>query len=311
MRRSADEVGCTTVNNRGYEYRETVDPQLDGQVLLDYLSRRYVHSSVREWRDRIEGHRVLVDGRVASPQQVLRRGQVVTWHRPAWQEPDVPRSFAVLYEDTELLAVAKPRGLPTMPGGGFLDNTLLAVAREYAPGVVPVHRLGRWTSGLVLFARTPRARSHLARSWREQRVQKHYLALASGHPRQQRFDVTTPIGTVPYAPLGLLHAASPTGKRSVSHVEVAQQRAEDFVAQVTIDTGRPHQIRIHLASVGHPLVGDPLYGPGGLPLPGTCALPGDPGYLLHARSLVFEHPSTHAEIELICREPPSLRTPTP
>lgn len=299
------------MRNRGYEYRGTVDLRSDGQVLLDYLSSRYRHSTVTQWRERIESDRVLVDGRAAHPHQSLRRGQVVTWLRPAWTEPAVPRSFAVIYEDSELLAVAKPRGLPTMPGGGFLDNTLLAVAREYAPGVVPVHRLGRWTSGLVLFARTPLARSDLARAWREQRVQKHYLALASGRPLHPRFDVTTSIGTVPYAPLGLLHAASPAGKRSVSHVVVAEQREDEFVAEVTIETGRPHQIRIHLASAGHPLVGDPLYGPGGLPRQGTRALPGDPGYLLHARSLVFEHPSTRAEVELVCAAPPSLRKTTP
>jgi 23S rRNA pseudouridine1911/1915/1917 synthase len=299
------------VGNQGFEYRETVDPRSDGQALLDYLSRRYRHSSVTQWRERIESGRVLVDGEAASPDRCLRRGQIVTWLRPAWTEPAVPRSFAVLYEDSELLAVAKPRGLPTMPGGGFLDNTLLAVAREYMPGVVPVHRLGRWTSGLVLFARTPRARSELARAWREQRVQKHYLALASGRPLHRRFEVTTPIGTVPYAPLGLLHAASPAGKRSVSHVVVDEQREDKFIARVTIETGRPHQIRIHLAAAGHPLVGDPLYGPGGLPRYGTRALPGDPGYLLHARSVVFEHPSTRAEVELVCPEPPSLRKTTP
>jgi len=299
------------VRNRGYEYRETVDPRSDGQSLVDYLTRRYRHSTVAQWRDRIVRRRVLVDGLAASPGQPLRRGQTVTWRRPAWTEPDAPRSFAVLYEDAELLAVAKPRGLPTMPGGGFLENTLLAVVREYSPGAVPVHRLGRWTSGLVLFARTPLSLSRLSRSWRERRVQKHYVALASGHPLRRQFDVTTPIGTVPYPPLGLLHAASPTGKKSVSHVVVTEQRADEFVARVTIETGRPHQIRIHLASAGHPLVGDPLYGTGGLPRPGTRALPGDPGYLLHSRSLVFEHPSTHVEIELICAPPPSLRAPTP
>lgn len=297
--------------NRGYEYRETVDARFDGKELLDYLSLRYRHSSIDEWRGRIESGRVLIDGRVASPDQLLQRGQSLKWNRPPWQEPDAPRTFAVLFEDSELLAVAKPRGLPTVPGGNFLENTLLAVVREYAADAVPVHRLGRWTSGLVLFALTQASLSHLSQGWREQRVEKRYVALAAGRARRRRFEVTTPIGTVPYAPLGLLHAASPSGKRSVSHVEVTEQRADEFVAQVTIETGRPHQIRIHLAAAGHPLVGDPLYGPGGIPRPGTRALPGDPGYLLHARSLIVEHPSTRAEIELVCAEPPDLRVTIP
>ena len=299
------------VRNRGYEYRETLDRRAEGRALVEYLASRYRHSSVSEWRIRIERNEVLVDGLPASPDRTLRCGQSLSWHRPAWDEPDVPRTFAVLYEDNEVLAVAKPSGLPTMPGGGYLDNTLLALVRGYDPAAVPLHRLGRWTSGLVLFARTRDARSNLARAWRERRVEKRYLALASGRPERPSFDVTTPIGTVSYAPLGLLHAASPTGKRSASHVVVTEQRADEFIAEVMIDTGRPHQIRIHLAAAGHPLVGDPLYGPGGVPQSGTRALPGDPGYLLHARSLVLEHPATRDEFELVCAPPPSLRAATP
>jgi len=288
-----------------------LDRRADGRTLLDYLVGRYRHSSVSEWRVRIERQQVLVDGVAALPDRTLRCGQSLAWHRPAWDEPDAPRSFALLFEDAELLAVAKPSGLPTVPGGGFLDNTLLALVRGYDPCAVPLHRLGRWTSGLVLFARTRGARSNLARAWRERRVEKRYLALASGRPERAEFDVTTPIGAVPYAPLGLLHAASPTGKRSASRVVVTEQRAHEFIAEVMIDTGRPHQIRIHLAAAGHPLVGDPLYGPGGVPRSGTRALPGDPGYLLHARLLVLEHPTSRREVRLVCAPPPSLRAATP
>ena len=299
------------MRNRGYEYRERLDRRADGRQILDYLANRYRHSSPSDWRGRIAQRRVQVDGAAVAPDQILRRGQVLTWRRPAWDEPDAPRSFAVLFKDSDLLAVAKPSGLPTMPGGGFLENTLLAVVREYDPGAVPLHRLGRGTSGLVLFARTGRARSKLARAWRERRVVKRYLALASGRPERREFDVSTPIGTVAYAPLGRLHASSPAGKASLSHVIVKEQRTNGFVAEVTIETGRPHQILIHMAAAGHPLVGDPLYGTGGIPRTGTRSLPGDPGYLLHASTLIFEHPTTRTELSLSCAPPPSLRTVTP
>jgi 23S rRNA pseudouridine1911/1915/1917 synthase len=297
--------------NRGYRYRETVGPAWAGKTLLDHLSSRHRHSSIDAWRGRIAEGRVLVDGSAASPDRVLRCGQTLTWDRPGWHEPDTPQTFAVLHEDADLLAVAKPSGLPTVPGGGFLDNTLLALVRRREGDVVPMHRLGRWTSGIVLFARSPTARSHLARAWRERRVGKRYVALASGRPTQRRFDVNTPIGRIPYAPLGWLHAACDSGKPSVSQVVVAEQRRDTFVAHVTIETGRPHQIRIHLAAASHPLLGDPLYGPGGLPRAGSRALPGDPGYLLHAESLEFEHPATKARVVLTCPPPPSLRTSTP
>jgi 23S rRNA pseudouridine1911/1915/1917 synthase len=110
---------------------------------------------------------------------------------------------------------------------------------------------------------------------------------------------------LPHALLDSIHAATQNGKSSLSYVTVIELRVESFLCQVPIATGRPHQIRIHLAASGHPLVGDSLYGAGGLPLPDTQALPGDPGYHLHAAELSFHHPSTGREVVIEC-EPPSL-----
>ena len=109
--------------------------------------------------------------------------------------------------------------------------------------------------------------------------------------------------------LGSLHAADPRGKRALSEVAVLERRADSFLCDVRISTGRPHQIRIHLAAAGHPLLGDPLYGAGGLPRPDTCALPGDPGYHLHAAELSFRHPRT-GRASIIESEPPPLLLPS-
>ena len=248
---------------------------------------------------------MLIDDLPAHADSVLRAGCALVWQRPPWIEPDAPKSFTVLYEDEDLIAVNKPAGLPTLPGANFLQSTLLHLVRAYAPDAVPLHRLGRWTSGIVLCARNSNARMELMRQWSARQVDKLYRALATGCPDWDETTISTPIGPVTHALLGSVHAATQQGKSSLSYVTVIERREGSFLCDVRIETGRPHQIRIHLASSGHPLVGDPLYGVGGLPLPDTHALPGDPGYHLHASKLSFRHPVTRRETIIEC-EPPSL-----
>jgi 23S rRNA pseudouridine1911/1915/1917 synthase len=299
-----------TLLNEGCEYHERLGPDADGRSLLYYLSRRYGHSSSEEWATRIASGHVLVDGLPANADSVLHAGCSLVWHRPPWVEPDAPKSFSILHEDDDLIAVNKPAGLPTLPGANFLQSTLLHLVRAYAPDAAPLHRLGRWTSGIVLCAKNQKARTELMRQWSAKQVGKFYRALANGCPDWNETTISTPIGPVPHNLLGSIHSASQKGKSSLSYVTVIERRVDSFLCDVRIATGRPHQIRIHLASSGHPLVGDPLYGAGGLPLPDTYALPGDPGYNLHAAKLTFRHPSTGRGIMIECEPPSILRLST-
>jgi 23S rRNA pseudouridine1911/1915/1917 synthase len=296
--------------NEGFVYRERIGPGAAGQGLLGYLVRRYRHSDEAAWRARLLRGELDLDSAVARPGDVLRAGQRLVWRRPPWEEPPVPLAWAVLHRDEHLLAVAKPRGLPTIPNGGFLTHTLLHLVRRVAPDAVPLHRLGRGTSGLVLFALTPLARRRVSADWRTSRVEKVYRALARGVPARPAFTVDARIGSVPHPRLPSVHAASPAGKPAVSHVRLLEARDASSLLEVSIDSGRPHQIRIHLAFAGHPLVGDPLYGPGGLPL-FDPALPGDPGYRLHAHRLSLDHPATGDRLTLECVPPAVLRPTEP
>jgi len=294
--------------NSGFDYQERLGPDTAGRFLLDYLCRRYPHSTAEEWSERIASGLVLLDNRRADSASVLRPGQRLTWRRPPWIEPEAPTSFETLYEDEDLLAAAKSAGLPTLPGAGFLQNTLLHLVRRSAPEASPLHRLGRWTSGVVLFARTRASRAALSHQWAQREIGKLYRALAAGEPTQDEFPVSAPIGPVPHPTLGTVHAADPAGKPAQSRVSVLERRAGAFLCGVRISTGRPHQIRIHLAAAGHPLAGDPLYAAGGGLQAGTRAVPGDPGYLLHAAELRFRHPKDGREIAISCPPPAALRT---
>ena len=291
--------------NSGCTYREVIGGDQVGQSLANYLAARYTHTDFEAWCARITEGRVRLDGAAAHPGTTLVRGQVLTWARPPWVEPEAPLGCAVLFEDDTLVAVAKPSGLPTLPGGAFQDHTLLALVRRRHPEASPIHRLGRFTSGLVLFARTLQARDQLYGIFRDREVDKVYRALVSGVPATPAFAVEVPIGPVPHEGLGTIHAASATGRRAHSEVTVLARRGEDALVDVRITTGRPHQIRIHMAACGHPLVGDPLYGTGGQPV--TAALPGDGGYLLHAHRLTFRHPVTGETLQLVCQPPEALR----
>jgi 23S rRNA pseudouridine1911/1915/1917 synthase len=275
--------------------------------LAVYLAEHYSHSSRRAWEERAARGEVLLDGAPARAAAILRPGQILLWRRPPWREPAAPLAFAVLYRDADLLAVLKPSGLPTLPGGGYLENTLLRRVRRLHPEASPLHRLGRGTTGLVLFTRAPRAARLLSEAWRRGEVRKIYRALVDGEPREDRFVVDARIGRVPHPILGSVHAAERQGKPSLSCVTVLERRDRTTLVEVEIVTGRPHQVRIHLAFAGHPLSGDPLYASGGLPREDRAALPGDLGYLLHARLLRFRHPGTGAPVEIRAHPPALLR----
>ncbi len=295
------------VLNHGFEYRERLGPDASGIRIIDYLTRHYSRFKREEWLERIDSGRILLDGFPSNPETILRAGLMLSWMRPPWEEPEAPCSFAILYRDEYLIGIAKPKGLPTIPGGGgFMDNTLLSRVRLHYPGSLPLHRLGRGTSGVVLFAITPDAASKVSQAWRRGDVLKVYRALASGCPAKDEFEVDTPIGPVPHGILNTIYAACPTGKPAHSHVSILERRENSSLLQIRIMTGRPHQIRIHLAAAGYPLVGDPLYGVGGVPAEDSRALPGDLGYHLHSALLGFPHPVTKQWVEIACPAPPLL-----
>ena len=293
--------------NSGWSYREQVGATAAGLTALDYLAATRPHSTAAEWADRFARGELEIAGTRATAAAVLQLGHLIVWHRPPWDEPDVPTQFAIVHEDDSIVAVNKPSGLPTMPAGGFLEHTLLHLLRQRFPEASPLHRLGRCTSGLVLFARTHAAAAVLSKAWRDHEVKKSYRALTSGVSMLDRIEIAAAIGPVPHPQLGRVYAAATTGKASRSVAMVVERGADHTLFNVDIATGRPHQIRIHLACAGHPLVGDPLYDVGGT-IKANPGLPGDGGYLLHAEHLSFVHPLTGAAMALTARPPQALLT---
>ncbi len=289
--------------NGGYAYTTMISSRYGGQVLREHLAGLYPHSSAAEWQEKLDGGEVTLDGVAATGSERVASGQTLVWNRPPWVEPDAPREFGVLFEDEHLLAVNKPGGLPTLPGGGFMENTLLRLVQRRTPEANPVHRLGRATTGIVLFAKTGEAAARLFTDWNTRRVEKVYRALGRGVAEREEYEILTPIGLAPHPLIGRVWAASAEGKPSKSVARVLGRGAGSTTFAVSLHSGRPHQIRIHLASIGHPLVGDPLYGSGGRPLEGLPGLPGDGGYFLHAQYLRFPHPVSGEAMELEAAAP--------
>lgn len=300
--------------NSGYTYTDIVPPAFAGDTVLDYYAKRYRHSSREEWLERIREGRVLLGVQVALAEQRLAAGDRLQYTRKAWEEPAAPAELSVIASGPGWIVFHKPEGLPVLPGAGFLEHTLLHAARVgFGEHVAPVHRLGRGTTGAILFSTDSGAAAILARAMRERRIRKTYLALASGLPSEDAFTVDVPIGPVPHALLGNVYAANHQGKPSISHCRVVRRDAAAgcSLIEVRIPTGRPHQIRIHLAAAGFPLAGDPLYIVGGIPrLPDgdqRQAVPGDCGYLLHSWKIRFPEPYSENETEITAEPPDALR----
>ena len=323
--------------NDGWIYVDRISAATQGHTVLDYYCDRYPHSDRQTWHDRIVTGQIQLNQKPTQPDTVLQSGHVLTYHRPPWQEPEVPLNIDILHDDADILAVAKPAGLPVLAGGGFVQNTLgwqLQHRWGYA-NAYPIHRLGRGTSGVLLLAKHRQARAWLSQQLREhtaekvaspigdrtvpspdgpqgRSLQKIYRTRVVGHPDRDRFTITQPIGKRPHPTLGYLYAAQADGLAAESDCQVLRRDAKTTLLEVEIHTGRPHQIRIHLAAAGFPLLGDPLYAIGGIPrvdMPtptGDLPVPGDCGYHLHAWYICVVHPQGH--VLEITAPPPAILT---
>jgi 23S rRNA pseudouridine1911/1915/1917 synthase len=281
--------------NQGWTYRDRVPGADAGTLVSHWLAERYQHSDAEMWRQRITAGELDCNGLRLVADRQLQGGEILCWRRPPWREEAIPDQWQTIHDDGDLLVINKPSGLPVMPGGGFLRHTLTALLEP--TGARPVHRLGRFTSGLQVCARTPQTRALWSKQFRpEGGCRKVYQAWSQRVPGLewgQGLTLSSDVVERPHSLLGWIWGPEPLNdvpirKRLSAHseLELLERTAEGDRLQVAITTGRPHQIRIHLAQLGSPLLGDPLY-LRNREISAT-ATPGDGGYRLHAWRLVVE-----------------------
>jgi 23S rRNA pseudouridine1911/1915/1917 synthase len=248
---------------------------------------------------------VLVDGEPRPKSYRLEAGQRVEL-TPA-EAPGLVREeldLRIAYEDEHLLVVDKPAGVAVHPGPGHTTGTLVhALLGDAAGGDEPdrpgiVHRLDRDTSGLMVVARTPEAYGRLRALVRRRRLEREYLALVRGHPRSRSGRIEAPIGRDRAEPTRQ-SLETDTPREAITHFEVVELLPAYALVRVRLETGRTHQIRVHLAAIDLPVVGDRLYGVPGL---------GVERQFLHAARLAFPHPLTGEPVETESPLPLDLAT---
>ncbi|HET6284259.1 MAG TPA: RluA family pseudouridine synthase [Polyangia bacterium] len=296
--------------------RIEVPRECDGWRLDHFLKRRIGRLS----RTRIQGiiatQISLPDGRRVRASSPVHAGQVFVLRRPAPDEPPVPRHFSVLFEDADVLALDKPAGLPMHTTAKFWKNTLVALLRERYPDekMEIAHRIDRETSGVLLVARHHQAASWLKMAFARRAVSKQYLALVKGQPPDDGV-IDMPIRLLD-SPTHLMMGPAADGLPAVTRFRVVQRFADHALCEARPETGRQHQIRVHLAAMGYPIVGDKLYGGGeplfmracdeGLTPELLAAFDNLARHALHAHRLTFPHPTTRQNMTVESPLPPDL-----
>ncbi len=245
----------------------------------------------------IDAQLVRVDGRVRPKRHLVQPGQrVEIGDAPQPQAAEVTDApFTIVYEDEHLLVVDKPAGVVVHPARGHRTGTLAqALEGRAAGGDEPgragiVHRLDRDTSGLLVVARSDAVHRALKAELSARRIHREYLALVDGHPPARSGTIDAPIGRHRRERL-LMSIDSQAPREARTHYEIERLLSDAALVRVTLETGRTHQIRVHMAAIGHPVSGDPLYG--------TAGRFGLTRQFLHAALLAFPHPVSGAPIEV-------------
>ena len=295
----------------------SIPPELAGQRLDQALTSLFsdiTRSQLQQW---IEDGRVSLNGRSPRKRDRVKQGDAVEVSVPppvesGWKAQAM--FLAIVHEDGELMVINKPPGLVVHPGAGNPEGTLLNALVAHAPKLAQlpragiVHRLDKDTSGLMVVAKTERARQNLIAQLQEHSVEREYLAIVNG--------VMVAGGTVE-APIGRHRtqrtrmAVSSQGKPAVSHYRVMKKYRAHTLVQVKLESGRTHQIRVHMAHLHHPVVGDPVYG-GRLKIPASASeklkqvLRGFKRQALHALKLSLTHPGTGKRAQWVSSVPEDM-----
>lgn len=255
---------------------------------------------------------VTVDGLLSKPGDRVREGSVIVSPLPAveWELEPEPVPFDVLYEDDLVLVVDKPAGVVVHPGSGRRHGTLAAGLLHQYPDLRGVgqadrwglvHRLDKDTSGALVVARTPESFKTLSAMLRKREIRRDYVALIDGRLTAPTGTIEAPVGRDPARPTR--RAVVPDGKPAVTHYEISREFA-DFdctLLNIRLETGRTHQIRVHLVAIDHPVIGDRVYGTKNTRVKA-------PRVFLHAAKVEFAHPVTGAAILAESPLPSDLRT---
>ena len=297
-----------------HSFEGVVGDEGDGLRLDVYLAEAIEGASRSFIKKRIKDARVTVNGGVCrKPGRTMSPGDKVAVELPPPPEAspvaeDIP--IDVLYEDADLVVVNKPSGLVVHPGTGHPDGTLVNAILFHCPdaqcpgedqtrpGIV--HRLDRFTSGVMVVAKSPPAFAGLSEQARQHRFDRRYWALVRGEFKEDRGRVDASIGRSLRDP-ARMSVTGIGGREAVSHFEVLERLGVASLVAVRLETGRTHQVRVHLRFAGHPVLGDPAYGVTDYtrwPISGEVrlALEALEGQALHAERLGFVHPVSHEEM---------------
>jgi len=282
----------------------TVDAASAGVRLDRWLSDRLTDLSRARLQALIRAGLVRVDGAVVKAAHRLHGGETIEVEVPPLPAEELvpePAALSIVHEDEHVLVVDKPAGMVVNPGAGHRGGTLAAAVLAHAPATAGVggprrpgivHRLDKDTSGLLVVAKTAVAYADLVTQLAARTVTRRYLALVHGRVKANAGVVDAPIGRHPRDRVRMAVLPAGRGRRAVTRYRVLERFAEFTLLEVSLETGRTHQIRVHLASLGHAVVGDAVYGKSRARPPA-----GLDGYALHAATLAFVHPVFRNRIE--------------
>lgn len=276
---------------------EMEDERIDKciSMLIDSLSRSYIQKLIKE-------DAVSVNGKPVKGSYRVKAEDEVSFFLPKAVEPDIiaqPIPLDILYEDQDVIVVNKPKGMVVHPAAGHYCDTLVNALLYHCgaelsgingvmrPGIV--HRIDRDTTGSLIVCKNDRAHNCIAEQLKEHSITRKYRAICHGVLKEEEGTIDKPIGRHPTDRKKM--AVSEKGKRAVTHYRVLQRFAKYTYIECELETGRTHQIRVHMASIGHPLLGDEVYS--NVKSPYKLE-----GQTLHAQVLGFRHPATGEYIEV-------------